>query len=135
MTTYVATPPESGEAIHAAVETVREQAPVTATRRAPRRGAFTFVSGFIFGAVTTTIVSILGRRRQRPFVAGNRNVFVSLPFSGISMVAPAAGAKKRGPGSRRFTRWSRGMARSMARGAASGVYQGASRRRSKKRAK
>lgn len=134
MTTYVPTPTETGAAIHEAAETAREQAPVTAARRQPRRGAFMFVAGFMLGAVTTTIASIF-RRRQTPFVKGNRNVFVSLPFSGISMVAPAARGRNRGRRPRRLNRWSRGMARSMARGAASGVAQGMARERSKKRAK
>lgn len=106
MTTYTPTPLEKGEASeanqkadHTAAGAHREQIPSETSRLRSQRAAhvFVFVSGLILGAVATTAASIL-RRRQMPFVLGNRNVFVSLPFSGIVMSAPAVRSKVRGRG-------------------------------------
>lgn len=127
MTTYVPTSVES-EAKRMEEEARERGQPVPSMRRPPP-AAFAFASGFMLG---TLVSSILGRVRQRPFVAGNRNVFVSLPFSGISMVAPAVRARGRRQRPR-FGRWSRGMARSMTRGAASGMVRGMARRRQRAR--
>lgn len=109
----------------------------------PRPVPFIFVSGFVLGAIAAAATNLFGRRRRMPFVRGNRNVFVSLPFSGITMAAPsirARGAMRRPRGQRGqrgFGRWSRGMARgmaqSMARGAASGVARGVVRGRKRGR--
>ncbi|HEY1391699.1 MAG TPA: hypothetical protein VGF38_24415 [Ktedonobacterales bacterium] len=101
MATYVQTPVETGETNHKAehviVETAQELGQATMTRRRPRRGALVFVSGFMLGAVATTAASLL-RRGRMPFVLGNRNVLVSLPFSGITFSAPSVRSKGRGRG-------------------------------------
>lgn len=101
MATYVQTPDETGQINHKAErvisETVREPGQVAMTRRRPRRGALLFVSGLMLGTVATTVASILGRGRM-PFVLGNRNVLVSLPFSGITFSAPSVRGKSRGRG-------------------------------------
>lgn len=104
MTTYVQTPDETGQINHKAErvlgEEAREPDKAVMTRRRPRRGALVFVSGFILGAVATTAASLFGRGRM-PFVLGNRNVLVSLPFSGITFSAPSVRSKGRGRGRRR----------------------------------
>lgn len=101
MATYVQTPDETGQINHKAErvisETVREPGQAAMARRRPRRGALLFVSGLMLGTVATTVASILGRGRM-PFVLGNRNVLVSLPFSGITFSAPSVRGKSRGRG-------------------------------------
>lgn len=135
MTTYVPNPVESSETNQASDEAAREQIQSRTMERRPRRGALVFVSGFMLGALATTVASIFGRGRRTPFVLGNRNVFVSLPFSGISMAEATSRSKGRGRRAGRFTRYSRVMARSAARGAASGMARGMVRGRSERRDK
>ena len=110
MTTYIPTHAEPGEANNVTAEEAREHGQSLAQRRRPRRGALAFASGFMLGAVTTAVASIAGRGRRMPFVVGNRNVFMSLPFSGISMVAPTSRGRGRGRGRRpnRFMAWGSG---------------------------
>lgn len=116
MTTYVPTPVEPGEANNVAAEKAREQGQSLTPARRPRRGALVFVSGFMLGAITGAL-SFVGGRRRMPFVVGNRNVFMSLPFSGISMVAPMSRGRGRGRRRRmnRFAAWG-GGSRSRRRG-------------------
>lgn len=112
MTTYVQTPVEPGEvnygANHVEDEAVRATGQSAMTRRRPRRGALVFVSGFMLGVISTSVAGLFGRGRM-PFVLGNRNVLVSLPFSGISFSAPSVRAKSRGRGRGRGRR-SNGLA-------------------------
>ena len=74
MTTYVPNPVESSETNQAPDEAAREQIQSRTMERRPRRGALVFVSGFMLGALATTVASIFGRGRRTPFVLGNRNV-------------------------------------------------------------
>ena len=101
MATYVQTPDETGQINHKAErvvsEAVREPGHAATARRRPRRGALLFVSGLMLGTVATTAASLLSRGRM-PFVLGNRNVLVSLPFSGITFSAPSVRGKSRGRG-------------------------------------
>ncbi len=112
MTTYVPNTTASVEDSRRADEAPRERDQWMARRHGPRRLAFVFASGFILGSVAATVASLFGGGRRMPFVLGNRNVFVSLPFSGISMVAPSVrtkGARRRGKSSAvpmRFAAWS-----------------------------
>lgn len=104
MTTYVQTPVEPSEAdyvpehvAHEAVhEEPREQMRFMAARRRPRRGALVFVTGFILGAFTSAVAGIFSRGRQ-PLVLGNRNLFLSLPFSGVSLSSASIRSKGRRP--------------------------------------
>lgn len=103
MTTYVpnTTTAESSETSSVADDAARErQGQWMAARRGPRRVALVFASGFMLGSVAATMASLVGGRRRMPFVLGNRNVFVSLPFSGISMTSPSVRVKGRGRGRR-----------------------------------
>jgi len=97
MTTYVPNRVDSGEANHIVDEAARKQSQFVSSRQRTRRGVLVFVSGFMLGAVATTAASLFGRGRM-PFVLGNRNVLVSLPFSGISFSAPSVRSKGRGRG-------------------------------------
>ena len=118
MTTYVPNTTASVEDSRLADEAPRERDQWMARRRGPRRLALVFASGFILGSVAATAASLVGGGRRMPFVLGNRNVFVSLPFSGITMLAPsgdAKGARRRQRGKSsgvpmRFAAWS-GMPR------------------------
>jgi len=114
MTTCVPNTTASVEDSHIANEAPREWDQWRARRHGPRRLAFVCASGFILGSVAATVASLVGGQRRMPFVLGNRNVFVSLPFSGISMVAPSVrtrGARRRQRGGSRgvpmrFAAWS-----------------------------
>jgi hypothetical protein len=101
MATSVQTPVESGEtnytADRVADDVTWEPGKSKSTRQRPRRGALVFVAGFMLGAVATTAARLVGRERM-PFVLGNRNVLVSLPFSGISFSAPSVRSTRRGRG-------------------------------------
>lgn len=121
MATYVPNTSESVEDSRLADQAPRQRDQWMARRRGPRRLAFVFASGFILGSVAATVANLFGGKRRMPFVLGNRNVFVSLPFSGITMLAPsgdakdAKGAKRRQRGKfsgvpMRFAAWS-GMPR------------------------
>ena len=121
MATYVPNTSESVEDSRLADQAPRQWDQWMARRRGPRRLAFVFASGFILGSVAAAVANLFGGKRRMPFVLGNRNVFVSLPFSGITMLAPsgdakdAKGAKRRQRGKSsavpmRFAAWS-GMPR------------------------
>lgn len=127
MARFVPTSTETGDVSGVAGSMLQEQRPGMALRQGPRRMPFVFIGGFVLGVIVTAATNLFGRGRRMPFVLGNRNVFVSLPLSGITMAAPTIRAKNTGRRPRRqrgLGRWSRGMARSMASGAASGMARG-----------
>lgn len=93
MTTSVQIPVEPNADQHLAEEAPSEKSEqVTPTRRRGR-AAFVFVFGFLLGAALSTATSLGGRRM--PLVLGNRNLFISLPFSGVSLSAPSVATKGR----------------------------------------